>query len=407
MKSKLIELKKRNSTRVEKRYDIHTNGADNTYPTRMEIIIDSSPTAKSCAKAMAKFIIGGGFSAAIPDDFVVGETLSGSLTLSEVLKDVAYSIAYQSAFALHFNYNLLGQITSITPIPYKNCRYGVSDSEGYSGKIVVYDNWDYSKGRQIRKDEIDVFYVYNPKKEVILEQIESAGGIYKYNGQVLIVKMDNSCIYPLSPIDVAQDDADTEYQLQLYKNRITRKGFIGKKILMTNEFSDDDSREAFQKDLKNIQGFDSEGDILHFETEFTSDDKQKMIEIKNLDSDVKTDLFTNWESSISNNIRRCFNSIPPVLVDFVEGKLGNTSGEGFLMAQAFYNSQTAEERKIVSGTFKKIFSHFHLQINPTNDWSIKQLNLLGDGTSGEQKPAAQQQSEQQNPAAKSAGGGYN
>lgn len=379
MKTSLIELKERNPIRIEKRFDVITNGYDNAYPTRMERIISASPTAKQCSRALAKFIIGAGFNFQFPDETFIGKNADGKLEPNDVLKEVANSIAIHNAFALHFNYNLKFKITSITPVAYKHVRYGLSDTDGYKGKIVVYDNWDYCQKKMIRKDDFKVFDIFNPNPLIIQEQIKHAGGIDKYNGQILVVKMENS-VYPLSPIDPSQDDADTEYQLQLYKNRTTRKGFVGKKILTVEEFNDDDDRELFKKDLKAIQGFDSPGDILLRETKFSGDDKSKQIDIVNLDTDLKTDQFNAWETSVSNNIRRCFNSIPPVLVDFVEGKIGNTSGESFKMAQAFYNSQTSEERAVITRTFKKIFAHYYIPINPANDWTIKQLNLIADGT---------------------------
>lgn len=379
MKSKLVEIKDRNITRVEKRYDIITNGSDNAYPTRMERLINSSTTAKSCAKFMAKFIAGNGFNIQFNDDIFIGKNQDGKLTPNDLLKDISHSISRFNAFALHVNYNLNLKITSVAPIAYKYCRYGLSDSDGYSGKVVYYDNWDYSRSKIFRKEDFRKFDVFNPDPTVVQAQIRACGGISKYAGQIFIIKLDNS-IYPLSPIDPAQDDADTEYQLSLFKNRTVRKGFVGKKIVTTNEFEDNEDRENFQNSLKSIQGFDSDGDIIHLESEFSGDDKKKQIEIAQLDSDIKTDLFTNWENPVSNNIRRCFNSIPPVLVDFVEGKLGNTSGESFKMAQAYYNSQTAEERAVITRTFKKIFSNYYLNINPSNDWTISQLNLIADGT---------------------------
>ena len=383
MKSALVRLPERNVIRVEKRYDIHINGQDNAYPTNMERLINSSPTAKSCAKTMAKFIAGAGFTVNFSDELYVGKNADGHLTLEDVLKQVAYSIAYQNAFALHFNYNLMGQITSVTPVPYKHLRFGLADTEGYKGKVVMYDNWDYSKEQRIRKDKFVVFDVFNSRKEVVQAQIEAAGGLYKYNGQILVVKMEDG-IYPLSPIDCSRMDANTEYQLALFKNRTTRKGFVGKKIVTTQEFTSDEDREEFQKDLKNIQGMESEADILHIETNFTGDDKTKMVQVAQLDSDIKTDLFNTWEQPVTNNIRKAFNNIPTVLVDFIDGKLGNTSGESFKMAQAFYNAQTSEERNKVSRTFKKLFANFYININPANDWSIKQLDLLADGTTSNQ-----------------------
>lgn len=382
MKSQLVELKERNTVRVEKRYEIHTNGHDNAYPTRMERLINASPTANACAKAMAKFIIGGGFNVAFPDETYIGKNQDGKLTPADVLKEIGYSLAYHKAFALHLNYNLNAEITSITPVPYPHCRYGLADSDGYKGKIVVYDNWDYSKAKVFRKDDFITFDVFNPNKEIVLKQMEASDGIQNYRGQVLIVKMENT-IYPLSPIDAAQDDADTDYKFCTTRNRTLNKGFYGKKILVTDTFGSKEDREEFQKDLKNIQGADSSGDILHLETDYASDDKKKKVDIQSLDNDLKTDLFESWENSVSNNIRRCFNSLPKILIDVMDGGVFGQSGEAFKMSQAFYNSQTSEEREVVTNTFKKIFSHSAYPVNPANDWTIKQLNLIADGTTNQ------------------------
>lgn len=53
-----------------------------------------------------------------------------------------------------------------------------------SGKIVVYDNWDGSKG-QVDKKKFNIIDVFNPNEKVVLSQIEKAGGIENYKGQVL------------------------------------------------------------------------------------------------------------------------------------------------------------------------------------------------------------------------------
>jgi len=374
MKSSLVELKPRNIVRVEKKLGVHINGHDNNYPTRMERLINSSPTAKSCAIVMAKFIQGDGFVSSIPM-VQVGKNKGGILTIYDLLKEMSYSIAYHRGFSLHINYNINGEITSVTPVPFKDCRYGLEDTSGYKGKVVMYNNWDNSVQNKINKDDFKVFDVFNPSPEVVKYQIEKSGGILKYKGQILMISLDSS-MYPLSTIDPAQDDADTEYQLQLYKNRTTRKGFVGKKVITTPEFKTDDEKIQFLANLKSIQGFDSAGDILHFESEFTSDDKTKMIDVKSLDENINTNLFQNWEQSISNNIRKCFNLMPTILIDFNNGAMGNNSGESMKMAQAFFNAQTVEERNIISDTLSQVFSRFVTDINPTGDWTINTLELI-------------------------------
>lgn len=376
MKSKLVEIKERNVVRVDKRYEIHANGHDNAYPTRMERIINASPTAKSCAKAMAKFINGSGFKVQLPEGTYIGKNQDGRLTPADVLKEISHEIAYFYAFSLHLNYNLNGLISSVTPIPYPHCRYGLADSEGYRGKIVVYDNWDGSKPGGIKRDKFISFDVFNPNREVVRAQIDAAGGIQNYKGQVLIVKMENT-VYPLSPIDAAQDDADTDYKFSLSRNRAVNKGFRGKKLVVTDMLAGDDL-DKFQSDLKDLQGADSKGDILHLMSDYTSDDKKKKVDVQSLDDANSSSIIDSEEKSVSNNIRRCFNSIPQILIDIVDGGVFGQSGEAFKMSQAFYNSQTAEERAVISNTFKKIFSHYAEPINPANDWTINPLEIIAD-----------------------------
>lgn len=378
-RSNLIEPHERNVIRIERLYEIQTNGVDNAYPTRMERILFSSPTAKSCARTMAKFISGNGFKVKFSDDIHVGRIADRLISPNDLLKDFAKSITEQNAIAIHFNYNLNGDKTSIAPLSYKNCRYGMPDDSGYSGKIVYYDNWDYSKPGGIRKKNFDVFDTYNSDKEIIKQQIEFAGGIQFYKGQVLILKFDAG-IYPLAPIDGAIEDADSEYNYALHRNRTVKKGFVGKKIIAVEAFDDETEELAFMKDLKDIQGVQSKSDILFFQTKFNSDDKQKVMDIQDLDTNVKTDMYDKWNDIGSNNIRKQFNNVPPVLVDYTDGGIGKASGESIKMAQAFYNGQTAEERATLAKAFKRIFENFYININTTNDWEILQLSLLDDGT---------------------------
>ena len=62
-RAKIIELHTREIEAIsrDKRKNVYTNGIDDNYPERIELIINNSVTAKMSANKMASFIIGKGF----------------------------------------------------------------------------------------------------------------------------------------------------------------------------------------------------------------------------------------------------------------------------------------------------------------------------------------------------------
>ena len=60
-------------------------------------------------------------------------------------------------------------------------------------KIAVHPDWSgktrKGKALQVKKENIDYIDVFNPQKDVILAQIEAAGGIEYHKGQILWVSM--------------------------------------------------------------------------------------------------------------------------------------------------------------------------------------------------------------------------
>lgn len=192
MKSHLIEIPLRNKTTYDRRLEIVQNGEDNKYPTRMERLINGSPTAKQAAGVYAKFIRGQGFDVGF--NIEVGRWGGVKYTPDLLLQSVAKSLAYHKGFYLHISYNLAAQITSIVPLPFRYCRFGKQDSNKYAGKIRVYDNWDLEQGRSVRKSDIRDYDIYNP--DAVQRQIEKAGGIERYPGQVYFGFMEVDSVYP-------------------------------------------------------------------------------------------------------------------------------------------------------------------------------------------------------------------
>ena len=189
---KIFELAKR-LIKFDKQLGVYHNGVDNNYPERVERIINNSATAKPSAKLFRKYIVGKGFDGSL-NNFVVNK-LKG-ITLRKFLTKLAESYSKHNGAFIHVNVNLDCKITSIDVLPFSHCRVGKKDDKKYSGKIIVYDNWDQVDGK-IDKNKFDDIDVFNLNPAVVKAQIEKAGGIDKYKGQVFYFNPDET-IYPLS-----------------------------------------------------------------------------------------------------------------------------------------------------------------------------------------------------------------
>jgi hypothetical protein len=115
----------------------------------------------------------------------------------------------------------------------------------------------------------------------------------------------------------------------------------------------------------------------------TWDDEGKSVgnfKFDTIKNEVKAEKYAHFQTSSANYIRKAFKNIPPQLVDYVAGKLGNTSGEDLLKAQSIYNSLISKDQEKIEMLFRELFRNYKVEINPSNNWTIKQYSLLDDGT---------------------------
>lgn len=381
MKANLYELKQRNVVKPDKRNEILNNGADNAYPTRVERLILGSVTAKSAASMYASFLVGDGFANESLNKIVVGEMNYKPITLYKLLEKVAHSVAYQQGLYLHCNIGFDGAkyyINEINPLPFKHCRLGSPDDVNYSGKVAIYDNWDKQKGGGIQASKVNRVDVFNFTPSVIEAQVNKAGGWEKYKGQVFWHFFDDEYIYPLSLVDVVQDDADTELQISQFKNGELNGNLFAKYILRHAYFESETEKAEFLHRIAQFQGSKNNGSIMVIEDDITQDAlgevKDNGLKFEKIEQNVNDKLFIDWEQSTANNIRKAFKAIPPVLIDYTEGKLGNTSGTALVEAAKFYNEMTKKDRAIISQVFQELFSKFKTPIN--DSFEIKPLTFL-------------------------------
>ena len=146
-----------------RRFDLQAYGYDNLYPQHLMAITAASGTATLCLNRYAKFIEGFGFSEAVSGIVVNrhGETMDDVLSLA------AEDVARFRGFALHVNYNVLGEVSEVQHVPFEQCRLEETDDAAIFQRYTnVHDIWQYlclkNHVRQDKGSKILLFIDENP-----------------------------------------------------------------------------------------------------------------------------------------------------------------------------------------------------------------------------------------------------
>lgn len=360
---------RRTESNKYKGYPFLANGEKNDYPTMIELLVGGSATAKACAGVIADFIYGKGFYLEAEaratarqqrtrfrkDTLYINDKRE---TPNDLLKKVARSLSYHKGVFVQVNYNQLFQKTSVQVLPYRYCRLGARDSNNYRGKVLYYENWDNLQDKKEVDKQVTAIDMYDPRPEVIQAQVERVGGWENYKGQVFFLNLDRNDSYPLAWADVVLLDCESEMLSTKYTRNGFKKGFFGTYAFVTSTMNSDEDREDFRDNLRNSIGVEAEQSVFHFELEMKGDKLEDQVLVKPIESNVKADLFEYADKKTANNIRKTYGNIPPVLIDFVEGKLGNTSGDSLKEARIFMQEQMQEERQDVQEMFEELFDNF-------------------------------------------------
>lgn len=369
-----------------KREGIENYDIDNAYPSRMERLINGSVTAKSSALMLSRFLIGKGFKEPDLNKVIIGkDRYERPISAFKLLRQIAVSTAYYAGYYVRAQFDDNHSVTGLQHEDFKNCRFGLKDSQDYSGHIVIYNNWDYSKSQKINKKDYICVPVWNMNSAAIKTQIEKAKGIKNYKGQVFFNFLDEYYIYPLSPIDSVHYDADTEHEISMFKNGELRRGFFMKKIIHHAQFENQKDADDFKDAIVKFQGGGHKYSFMVLEGTFDEDGNLKEgenIKIENIEQNIDDKIFESYEKSCINNIRKAYNAIPQILIDYEDSKLGTTSGEALFQASAFYNQMTEELRIAISESFKEMFSRWANQDLRIKEWEIEPTVLGAKGEAG-------------------------
>ena len=364
MKIDVVEIDKK-IVKWDGKLEIYTNGIDNAYSERVDAIKNNSITAKMASEMMTRFIIGGGLGLA--DKYKI----SDNQKLIDFANDLTQEIVDNKGCFIHFDYNLNFEPIYPKIIPFERCRIGKKDSNDYNGKIYFKNNWN------DKKEDPIIFDVYNNDKQIVASQIEKAGVIQKYKGQILYINLDRKYIYPLSRIDSVLNDCDSEAQASVYRNQLLRKGFFGKQIIVTQPLVTNDEPETIINEIgdlvtnplwmrKNSEadevkntltsfiGAENAGGALVLQASNLDGKIDDVFKIIKIDSTMDDKMFEYTENITSKNILMAYNNLPVGLVKNPDSAMFGNSGESLKAMQELYYNNCDKERSIVEAIINDI-----------------------------------------------------
>lgn len=360
------------------RFNLQGYGNDNMYPQNITSIVGASGTAQLCLDRYHKFIEGYGFNDGFFSEMEVNRE---GLTMDDLLHQVAGDVARFGGFALHVNYNVLGQITEVNFQPFEQCRLEETDDAGNVARIAVHADWRGDKTRNgkrqfVNEQNIEKFPVFNPDPEVVLRQMENCGGIDSYKGQVLWVSMDGKYQYPTPIYDAVITEISTDEGLGNIKYRNVRNNFLVACMLVAkkgtpniNEYGDEEERQMISDDdLRAFQGDTKGSKILYVELE-SDEDEPKVVPfpVRNFDKE-----FTATDESVVERIYSQFHQ--EIFYSIRIGKLG-FSGDVMKQAYEYYAGEVTTQQRFIERTFTKVFSYWYEQAIPS-DFSIRPMKYI-------------------------------
>lgn len=338
---------------------IKTYGDNNLYPQTIRDIVAASPAGRTCVERRATYIEGNGLASQALSDAICD---AGGCTVDDVHHLCADDVSYHDGFALHVNYSILGQIVSMSHIPFENCRLEEEDENGVISHVIVHPDWRGKRTRsgkavKVSAETIDVLPVFNPSPEVVQRQMVSAGGIEYYKGQILYASKSGRLAYPLPIYDAVLTDMSTDEGLTNVNNRNVRNNFLTAGMLITkrgqgsgkDENNNDD--EGFASDFVQLQGDTNACKIMHAEIEM-DEEAPAFVPFKTNNFDKE---YTVTTGSVIEDIYAAFGQ--EMFCRLRKGSIGFT-GELASDVKREYCEQVSKQQRMLTRAYKAVFDNW-------------------------------------------------
>jgi len=327
---------------------ILTYDSDNLYPQKVLSIIQRSWAATSASKTLSDFITGDGFADEAINKEILNEKGQTGYDLLRFVSDQKSKIG----FSFHVNYNIQGQVSEINYIDFEDLRVTKK------GTLVWRPDWS----KPMFGGDIE-YNLFNPNN--VIKEIQEAGGIENYNGQVIYWTGTNK-VYPLAQADAAIDSAQYQAESELFKLRNLQNDFTGSGAFQypANLDSNEDFKEAKLKLKSEGTGANNAGTIVLVGTTADYEGAKNLwhpFERSNVDKLYETQ---NKEAkeTIFSVLRQ------PMILGAINPGGGWLNAQEMEDAFIYYNSIVEQDRKEVEKTLKKVFD--------ASVWAFEKIEIL-------------------------------
>jgi hypothetical protein len=371
-----IKETRKAESRVDTRYISSLNvkgfGERNLYPQELRAIVFASPNARGCYERRANYIEGDGLMSQALSDAICnrrGEKFDDIHALCSA------DLALYEGVALHFNYTIEGKISSVSHIPFENCRLEESDEAGVVRHIVVHPDWTGRLTRngntiKVNEDNIVRYNVFNPDPVVVQREIEAVGGIANYRGQVLYKTTEGVNTYCTPRIDASLTDISTDEGISNVNYRNVRYNFLTGGLLWVKRSAGNEATEdALIAAIENLQG-DTHACKIGVCFGETDEDKPELIPFAGENQDGK---YVNTTETVVSNIYTAFNQ--DLFYRLRNGSIG-FSGELAEAVRLEYCEQVTKEQRFLSRIYKNALEHWAEGVMPYNGSADVQINPL-------------------------------
>lgn len=364
--------------RFIKNLGIKSYDADNLYPQNVRNIVLNSKTGNGCLERYTDYIEGRGIASEPLAGFVVN--LDGE-TLADLHTQVSSDFATHDGFAIHVNYDINGRIVSLHHVPFENARIAEPDEEGNVRKVALHPDWTGQLTRngkpvKINADSVDYLDVFNPDPEIVLAQIQEAGGPQFYKGQIYYYSSQGFMLYPYSKFHAVLSDMSTDEGLSNIMNRNVRNNFLpaGAFVKLKSQgapYSGDDAEskprikdEDYAEDLAALQGDTEALKIL----DITVETKEEMPEFINMQGNNYDKEFTVTAAEIKDCIYAAFGQEGWLAIR--NGKVG-FSGSLIADVERDYAKRQIKTQKVLTRIYAKLLASWNpsqpLPAEPTEE----------------------------------------
>jgi hypothetical protein len=363
VKATVAEVKSRLCVRPNKQEGIQNYDIDNAYPQRIRNAKKSSGRTTQCVNIYARFVRGGGFKEPF---FKIVVNERKRLTLDKLHRKLVNDYALYKGFAVHVNYNMLGEITSMDHVPFEETRLGLEDDFGVVSKIKQHPDWGRESGK-FDKSRIAEFDIFNPDPDAVNAQATAAGGFHKYKGQIFWWSANGPGKYPEASCDPVLEDVVADDESKQFRLNNISTNFLSPTMFKVDEFEDEDDEKAFDEAIEQFQGARKAGKIFVAQKNKSGGD----IEVQKIEVQSMDGLFEKTENSTRESIRSNYMLLPVLLGDLVAGKLG--TAQEIQDAYTFTNSIVIDDQMIQTEVFTELFLYWHKENERPADLTVEVL----------------------------------